>query len=163
MHKFEKIWITLGTGSLAIFLIILGISAVHGGHTPAASGIETINPEHVRDDERFKEPGLVEATSGDHDYDLYFVASAFMYEPGEVEIPVGSKVKVHVTSPDVVHGFQVVGTNINMMAEPGLISTYDMTFDEPGEHLILCNEYCGVGHADMTSKLKIVDGGTTND
>ena len=39
MHKYEKIWITLGTSALALFLIILGISAVHGGHTPAASGI----------------------------------------------------------------------------------------------------------------------------
>lgn len=163
MHKYEKIWISLGTASLAIFLIILGISAVHGGHTPAASGIETIHPEHIRDDERFKEPGLVEATEGDHDYDLYFIASAFMYEPREVEIPAGSKVKVHVTSPDVVHGFQVVGTNINMMAEPGLISTYEMTFDDVDEYLILCNEYCGVGHTDMTSTLKVVNGGSTNE
>lgn len=118
MHKYEKIWISLGTASLAVFLIILGISAVHGGHTPAASGIETINPEHVREDARFSEPGLKEATDGDHDYDLYFLASAFMYEPGEVEIPAGSTVKIHVTSPDVVHGFQVVGTNVNMIAEP---------------------------------------------
>lgn len=163
MHKYEKIWISLGTASLAVFLIILGISAVHGGHTPAASGIETINPEHVREDARFSEPGLKEAADGDHDYDLYFLASAFMYEPGEVEIPAGSTVKIHVTSPDVVHGFQVVGTNVNMIAEPGLISTYEMTFDEPGEHLIVCNEYCGVGHTDMTSTLKVVNGGIANE
>ena len=65
MHKFEKIWITLGTGSLAIFLIILGISAVHGGHTPAASGIETINPEHVRDDERLDEISVKTHPFGD--------------------------------------------------------------------------------------------------
>lgn len=80
-----------------------------------------------------------------------------MLEPGSRN-PTGSTVKIHVTSPDVVHGFQVVGTNINMMAEPGLISTYEMTFDDPGEHLIVCNEYCGVGHTDMTSTLKVVDG-----
>ena len=163
MHKFEKIWLSAGTASLAIFLIIIGISAVHGGHTPAASGIETINPEHVRDDARFKEPGLKESADDDYDYDLYFVASAFMYEPGEVEIPSGSTVKIHVTSPDVVHGFQVVGTNINMIAEPGLISTYEMTFDEPGEYLIVCNEYCGVGHTDMTSMINVVAGGADNE
>ena len=163
MHKLEKIWLSLGTGSLAVFLIILGISAVHMGHTAAASGIETINPEHVREDARFKDPGLKEAVDKDYDYDLYFLASAFMYEPGEVEIPAGSTVKIHVTSPDVVHGFQVVGTNINMIAEPGLVSTYEMTFDDVGEHLIVCNEYCGVEHADMTSTLKVVDGGADNE
>ena len=66
-------------------LIIIGISAVHGGHTPAASGIETINPEHVRDDARFKEPGLKESADDDYDYDLYFAASAFMYEPEKLK------------------------------------------------------------------------------
>lgn len=55
--------------SYTIFLIILGISAVHGGHTPAASGIETIHPEHIREDARFSEPGLKKATEGDYDYD----------------------------------------------------------------------------------------------
>ena len=51
---------------------------------------------------------------------------------------VGSTVKVHVTSPDVVHGLSC-RDNITM-AEPGLISTYEMTFDETGEHLILCTD-----------------------
>lgn len=160
MHKFEKIWMSVGTGSLIIFLVILGVSAVHAGHTPAASGIETINPEYVRDDDRFAEPGLYESDDDEFDYNLYFVASAFNYEPSEVEIPQGSRVKVQVVSTDVVHGFQVVNTNINMMVEPGLVSTYRTNFDNVGEYLIVCNEYCGVGHTDMTSTIKVVEGGS---
>jgi cytochrome c oxidase subunit 2 len=159
VHKFEKLWMVIGTASLVLFLVILGISAVHSGHTPAASGIETINPDHVREDSRFKEPGLYEADSDEYDYNLYMVASAFMYEPGDIEIPQGSRVRIQAASTDVVHGFQVAGTNINMMIEPGLISTYEANFDKPGEYLILCNEYCGVGHADMTSTIKVVSGG----
>lgn len=163
MHKFEKLWVIVGTGSLVLFLAILGISAVHAGHTPAASGIETIHPDHVREDSRFSEPGLYEAESEDYDYNLYMVASAFMYEPGEIEIPQGSRVRIQVTTPDVMHGFQVTGTNINMMVEPGLISTYEADFNDVGEYLILCNEYCGVGHTDMTSTIKVVPGGDSNE
>lgn len=159
MHKFEKIWLIIGTGSLVLFLAILGVSAVHAGHTPAASGIETIHPDHVRDDSRFSEPGLYESDSDDYDYDLYMVASAFMYEPGDIEIPQGSRVNIQVATTDVIHGFQVAGTNINMMVEPGLVSTYEANFNKTGEFLIICNEYCGVGHADMTSTITVVPGG----
>ncbi|CAD2076695.1 cytochrome c oxidase subunit 2 [Phocicoccus schoeneichii] len=158
MHKYEKIWLTFGTSALVIFLVILGISAVHQGHSPAASGIETINPEHVRDDARFKEPGLYEAESDEYDYELYFVASAFQYEPREVEIPKGSRVRIHVTTPDVIHGFEIAHTNVNMMVEPGLISKYTANFNKEGEFLIICNEYCGVGHTDMTSLIKVTGG-----
>jgi cytochrome c oxidase subunit 2 len=31
------------------------------------------------------------------------------------------------------------------------------TFDEPGEHLIICHEYCGIGHHNMWGKV-IVEG-----
>ena len=156
MHKYEKIWLSFGTGSLILFLVILGISAVHQGHSPAASGIETINPDHVRDEARFKEPGLYESQEEGFDYDLYMVASMFRYEPAEVEIPKGSRVRVMVTTPDVIHGLEVAKTNINMMVEPGLISKYHATFNKEGEFLVVCNEYCGTGHTDMTSIIKVV-------
>ena len=63
----------------------------------------------------------------------------------------------------MIHGFEIAQTNVNMMVEPGLISKYTANFNKEGEFLIICNEYCGVGHADMTSKLIIVDGGKEND
>src|SRR5699024_9842127 len=85
------------------------------------------------------------------------VASMFRYEPTEVEIPKGSRVRVMVTTPDVIHGFEVAKTNINMMAEPGLISKYHTTFNKEGEFLVVCNEYYGTGHTDMTSLINKKD------
>lgn len=157
MHKYEKIWIGFGSASLAVFLLILLVSALHGGHSPAASGIETIHPEHVRDDERFANPGLHESDNPDWDYELYFVSSAFRYEPAEVEIPKGATVRIQVATTDVIHGFQITGTNVNFMVEPSLISSYTYTFDNEGEYLVLCNEYCGIGHSEMTSIVKVVE------
>ena len=157
MHKYEKLWLGLGSASLAVFLLILLVSALHGGHSPAASGIETIHPEHVRDDARFANPGLHESDNPEWDYELYYVSSAFRYEPAEVEIPKGSTVRVQVATTDVIHGFQITGTNVNFMVEPSLISSYTYTFNNEGEYLVLCNEYCGIGHSYMTSIVKVVE------
>ncbi|WP_338451845.1 cytochrome c oxidase subunit II [Niallia oryzisoli] len=155
MHKFEKAWLTFGIGALLVFLTVLGVSAFYLGNQPP-SCLVTIDPAKVDTTKPFNEPGLKKVEGKDWDYELVFVASAFSYNPASVEVPYGAKVKIMATTKDVVHGFQVAGTNINMMLEPGYISEYTTTFDKAGEYLILCNEYCGVGHHMMTSKIEVV-------
>ncbi|RSK27335.1 cytochrome B5 [Bacillus sp. HMF5848] len=155
MHKLEKIWLLVGVGALLIFLTILGISAFYLGNQPA-SCLATIDPAKVDTTPPFNEPGLVKVDSEEYDYQLTFVASAFAYYPNKVQIPQGARVKIVATTKDVVHGFQMAGTNVNMMLEPGYISEYTATFDKPGEFLILCNEYCGVGHHMMNAKVEVV-------
>ena len=156
MHRYEKWWLTLGTGSLILFLIILGISAFHQGHQPP-SAKAYVNPEQVDKIAPFNKPGLKKVEGKSWDYELVFVASAFNYTPGEIEIPKGSTLKITATTKDVIHGFEVAGTNINMMLEPGFVSEYTTTLDKAGEYLIVCNEYCGVGHHTMKSMIKVVD------
>lgn len=156
MNRYEKWWLTLGTGALVIFLFILGVSAFHQGHKPP-SAKAFINPERVDATAPFDQPGLKEVTGKDWDYELVIVASAFHYEPGEFTVPKGSKVKIMATTKDVIHGFEVAGTNINMMLEPGYVSEYVTTLDRTGEFLIVCNEYCGAGHHTMKSMLKVVE------
>jgi cytochrome c oxidase subunit 2 len=73
--------------------------------------------------------------------------------PDPIELPAGSEVTFYITSRDVVHGFEVAGTNINAMVIPGEVSKITAEFDEPGEHGIVCHEYCGSGHHDMAGKL----------
>jgi cytochrome c oxidase subunit 2 len=138
IHKFEKIWLIFGIATLLVFLSVVGVSAFYLGNQPP-SCMATVDPEKVDTQAPFD------------------VASAFNYTPGEVEVPLGAKVKVIATTKDVIHGFSVAGTNINMMLTPGYISEYITTFDKAGQYLILCNEYCGTGHHLMTSKIKVVE------
>ncbi|MBP2241306.1 cytochrome c oxidase subunit 2 [Cytobacillus eiseniae] len=156
VHKFEKIWLTFGVAMLLVFLTVIGVSAFYLGNKPP-SCLATIDPEKVDTQAPFNEPGLKKVEGKEWDYELVYVASAFAYQPGEVEVPFGAKVKVIATTKDVIHGFQVAGTNINMMLEPGYISEHIATFDKTGEYLVLCNEYCGVGHHMMMSKIKVVE------
>jgi cytochrome c oxidase subunit 2 len=81
----------------------------------------------------------------------------YAFMPAEVRVPRGKRVTFRISSPDVLHGFQIVGTNANTMISPGYISQFSMTFDEAGEYLIVCNEFCGLGHHLMQGKLIVED------
>ncbi|MFB6466068.1 cytochrome c oxidase subunit II [Cytobacillus sp. Hz8] len=155
MHKFEKIWLIFGIGALLVFLTVLGVSAFYLGNQPP-SCLKTIDSEKVDTTAPFNKPGLHKVEGKEWDYELVFTAQAFAYNPGNVQIPKGAKVKIIATSKDVMHGFEVAGTDINMMLEPGYISEHVATFNKTGEFLILCNEYCGSGHHMMTSKIEVV-------
>ncbi|MFJ6061105.1 cytochrome C oxidase subunit II, partial [Burkholderia vietnamiensis] len=45
----------------------------------------------------------------------------------------------------------------NSMVEPGYISTFRSTFNEPGDHLMPCHEYCGTGHEGMWANVKVIE------
>lgn len=154
IHKLEKYWLVFGIILLGVFLTVLGVSAFAAGNQPA-SDADLIDPAKVHQTAPFDEPGLHKI--GDNEYELVMVAQAFTFTPGNVEIPKGAKVTFLVTSPDVVHGFQLTGTPVNMMVVPGHINSLTYTFKETGEFLILCNEYCGTGHHMMATKIKVVD------
>jgi cytochrome c oxidase subunit 2 len=150
LHRFEKIWLLLGGASLALFIALLTVNAFAMGMAPP-SDMKMIDPQKVNETPPFDKPGL--KPIGEKEYDAYMTAFAFGYSPAKMEIPVGSTVHFHVTSPDVVHGFEIPGTNVNFMVVPGHINSVTHTFDKPGEYLILCNEYCGAGHQLMATTI----------
>lgn len=156
IHKFEKIWLVFGITALIVFLTTVGVSAFYLGNQPP-SCLTIIDQEKVDTTKPFDKPGLNKVEGKEWDYELVYVAQAFSYNPMEVKVPLGAKVKVIATTKDVVHGFEVAGTNINMMLEPGYVSEYVTTFDKVGSYLIVCNEYCGTGHHMMYSKIEVVE------
>lgn len=152
IHRLEKIWLTFGIVMLVVFLAVVGFSAFAKGMEPPTNHTQhSVDPETVEDTAPFNNPGLHQV--GDNEYEAVMVGYAFGYKPMNMEVPVGAKVHFMITSTDVVHGFQVTGTNINMMVVPGEINELTYTFDEPGEYLVLCNEYCGIGHEYMSTTI----------
>jgi cytochrome c oxidase subunit 2 len=39
------------------------------------------------------------------------------------------------------------------MIVPGEVTHVTYTFSRPGEYLVLCHEYCGLGHQQMYTKV----------
>ena len=72
-----------------------------------------------------------------------------------MEVPAGSHVIFYLTSGDVIHGFKVFDTNINIMVIPGQISQVERTFNTPGTYHFVCHEYCGAPHPTMTGVVTV--------
>jgi len=153
IDRYEKIWLNFGIGALIVFLLVLGINAFTvGNHPPTA--MATIDPAKVKETEPFNNPGVKQIDENTYEVDI--IAQAFSYTPNKIQVPAGKKIIFKVTSPDVVHSFTIVGTNVNMMVVPGHINVAWHTFDKPGKYLILCNEYCGAGHQLMAAEIEVV-------
>jgi cytochrome c oxidase subunit 2 len=150
IHRLEKWWILIGVSTLILFLIILAINMFAFGFSPP-SHKHAIDPAKVYQTPPFNHTGVKQI--GPNEYEVVMVAYAFGYTPGEVRIPQNAKVNFVVTSPDVVHGFQIVKTNVNFMVVPGEVSHATHTFNQKGEYLLLCNEYCGSAHHYMAGKI----------
>lgn len=164
-HKYEKIWLTFGIGSLVVFLLVLGFGAFWQGTHPQSHGV-TIDPDNIESHEAFKPENLGVTKVSDDEYIVNIVASAFNYDMGTdeegnnvkaIELPLGATVLWQITSTDVVHGFNVAGTNVNMMVEPGYISVLETEMKQPGEFTIVCNEYCGIGHHLMYGTVEVYE------
>jgi cytochrome c oxidase subunit 2 len=150
IHKTEKAVLGLTLALLVVFLGALFYSAFGMGVMLQGRNGE-LDPKLARETPPFDNPGVFQR--GEGRYEVVMLGSAWSFTPNEVRVPAGSEVTFQVTSTDVVHGFNVEDTRINMMLLPGQISEVTYTFEEPGEHLIICHEYCGLGHHLMYGKV----------
>jgi cytochrome c oxidase subunit II len=85
------------------------------------------------------------------------IGQQYSFTPQCILVPTDTPISFRATSPDVVHGFLIEGTAINTMLVPGYISALPARFNEPGEHLMPCHEFCGVGHEGMWGKVRVID------
>lgn len=147
---YERIWMWIGAGIVVLFLGSILVPAATSAMNPP-SHVETIDPETLSTNPEFASRSMT--TGPDGRTVVSVVASLYFFSPDPVEVPANQPVTFRITSADVIHGFEVVGTNANAMAIPGYVSQFTYTFSKPGEYLIACNEYCGTMHHAMTGKL----------
>jgi cytochrome c oxidase subunit 2 len=74
-------------------------------------------------------------------------------EINELHVKEGVPYRFEIVSSDVVHSFNIPDFAMLMDAVPGRVNTMWNIFDEPGEYLIECREYCGLLHQDMRARL----------
>ncbi|MUW15627.1 cytochrome C oxidase subunit II [Halorubrum sp. CBA1125] len=154
IHDYEKLWLAV---SLLLILSLIGTvtyGAVGPGVAMVADSEPTVDATALDEDERFAEPRVERV--GENEYAAYVVAYQFAFQPDPLVVPANSTVTFYVTSRDVIHGFEVVGTNANTMVIPGEVAKLTVETDGPAEYGIVCNEYCGAGHHGMSGTLEVV-------
>lgn len=154
IDPYEKLWIGISTLVLVVFAVAVGVAGFALGiqvPTPESR----IDPRSVQESGPWAEPGIRELAPGRYEAHILAQASPWRFYPKEIRMPAGATVTFYITSADVQHGFDIPGTNINMMVLPGQVSKLTRTFNEAGEYLFTCTEYCGVGHQNMFGKIVV--------
>ena len=77
-------------------------------------------------------------------------------QTGELVLPVGRPAKFTLTSVDVIHSFWVPEFGQKQDAVPGIETTVVVTPKHTGEFAVICTELCGLGHATMRAKARVV-------
>ena len=90
-------------------------------------------------------------------YEIHYLARMWKFEPAQIYLEPGSVADLYLSTADVTHGMQIVGTNINLMAVPGAVNYARVKFDKPGHYLVVCNEYCGTAHHNMSALIHVTD------
>lgn len=147
--RLERLWLMLGGAMLVAFLVVLLASALAMGNAPPSS-MASVDPASVLIKGDYGSPGISHAGKT---YHVHIAALTFAFVPNAITVPVGSKVIFHIAAKDVVHGFEIAGTDVNTMVIPGYQSEVTHTFSHKGRYLIVCNEYCGSGHHLMFATL----------
>jgi cytochrome c oxidase subunit 2 len=148
------LWISLILAGGMGFL--LGMYAVSSNLHPP-SNVETIDSSRLHLTEEFAEDNLGVKENPDGSLTVTMVAARYGFFPPVIEVPTNTPVKFRVASADVLHGFHVPYTNAATMVVPGYVSEVSTSFPTAGKYSFLCNEYCGLGHDSMWSRLIVVE------
>jgi cytochrome c oxidase subunit 2 len=147
---YERIWMWAAAALILLYLGAILLAAGAQAVNPS-SHLETIDPTTLSSSPEFATGGVVARPDGT--VVVSVVATMFAFGPDPIEVPANTPVTFRITSGDVVHGFEVVGTNANAMALPGYVSQFTMSFARRGEYIVACHEYCGLLHHAMVGKL----------
>jgi len=86
--------------------------------------------------------------------DVYLIARLWSWWP-LLELEAGKTYRIHLMSMDWLHGFSLQPENINIQVHPGYEHILTVTPTNAGTYSIICNEYCGINHHTMSSKLYV--------
>jgi cytochrome c oxidase subunit 2 len=159
MERYEKAFLIACAIVLVVFLCALGYSSLAMGiqlpshnamiHYEAGDKLRKV----LRHTPPFDHVGVNEIAPGK--FQAVIIGQTWAFTPDEIDVPVGAEVDFVATSSDVIHGFFIPGTRVNMMLIPGQVSEFDYRFTKPGEYLLICHEYCGRLHHTMSGKVVV--------
>ena len=78
-------------------------------------------------------------------------------EINELHVPVGRKVKMIMTSEDVIHDLYVPAFRVKADVIPGRYSHIWFEATKAGEYHLFCAEYCGTKHSGMIGRVVVME------
>ena len=95
---------------------------------------------------------LAQKISGDV-REFTITARQYTFDPGEIRVKNGDRVRITLTSIDVTHGIAIPEFGFNLTAQVGETQSAEFVADKTGTFDLFCSLFCGSGHRDMKGKL----------
>ena len=154
--RIERRWTLM---SAAIVGLLVGMAIYAGIHkaTMPQAWVETANPQTLHISGEFIESNLGSAIEPDESVTVRIVGQQYSFTPQCIVVPTDTPVTFRAASADVVHGFLIQNSNVNLMVVPGYVSTLSTRFSKPVESNMPCHEYCGTGHEGMWARVHVIE------
>ncbi len=145
-------------GSRPVAVTWLGVTTAL---TLVLIGVGTVGLEELRHTARLS-PDLVVRVEGMRWGWQVAYPEAGVSTNRELVLPVGRRIRVEVTSRDVVHSFWIPAFRAKIDAVPGMVTSVAFTpnrtggYDQNPDLRVQCAELCGTGHSLMVIPVRIV-------
>jgi cytochrome c oxidase subunit 2 len=161
-HKAEKLWVGIAFGWCMVLFAMMPLWHMKGGQNPSgirrkttptayyARTMEFIKQYKVGEDRGMP---IVAPPPGS---DVYLMALTFQWQP-ILKLQQGVEYTLHLSSLDMLHGFELFPVNVNFEIVPGYDYGLRVTPNAAGDFRIICNEFCGIGHHTMVGRVIVVD------
>lgn len=151
--NYELRWIIIGLLGLAV-LLALSFWRMFSSPGRIPTNPTTASIHRILKEKMFRHPGVVKL--GPHHYRVAVIAKQFQFEPNKIVVPTNARIDFYVTSADVVHGFEMPGTDVNVEVLPGYVAHVFSRFHTPHDYIVACDQYCGIGHQNMIGEFNVV-------
>jgi cytochrome c oxidase subunit II len=97
--------------------------------------------------------------------EIYVVGKQWMWkiqhstgqrEINELHVPAGRKIKLIMTSEDVIHDFFIPAFRVKADVLPGRYTTQWFEATKPGTYYLFCAEFCGMNHSGMIGSIVVM-------
>jgi cytochrome c oxidase subunit II len=133
--RLEVFWVTVP------FILVTGL-AIYGWVT--LNDIEAKQPNEL----------LVNVTG--QQFTWTFEYPKEKVKSSDLVLPVDRPVHFEIHTKDVIHSFWVPQFRLKSDAPPGLTTRIRLTPDKVGNYEVVCAELCGIGHATMRNRVRVL-------
>jgi len=157
-HGHERIWIGLALTWCLIMFAMMPYWHFMGKQNSTGESYKVTPADFVERTERFAQTNKVGELNGvpiaepPPGGDAYLLGRMWSWYP-ILKLRKGETYRIHISSPDLQHGFSLQPINMNFQVMPGYDHVLTMTPTNTGEFTIVCNEFCGIGHHAMIGKI----------
>ncbi len=93
-------------------------------------------------------------------HEIKMTAKKYEYNPEEIRVKQGERVRLLITATDRKHGFQIEALGIKTELPEGKETAVEFTPDKPGTYEFKCSVRCGWRHGSMKGRLIVEPAGS---